>query len=125
VIHTTPANLRDDKPVAEMVQAIPPIVLPEGQEQQTPPALIGDRGYGFPMLIAVISFLGFISQLCPRCSPHGSGLGKRRYVIERTMSWFGNFRRLKLCYEKKATHFQTFHELAACIICANKLSDVT
>ncbi len=52
---------------------------------------------------------------------HGSGLGKTRYVVERTLSWMGNFRRLKLCYERFGSHFQAFHELAACLICANRI----
>lgn len=47
---------------------------------------------------------------------HGSGLGKTRYVVERTLSWMGNFRRLKLCYERFGEHFQAFHERAACLI---------
>jgi hypothetical protein len=60
--------------------------------------------------------------LCPRGSPHGGGWGTRRYVIEPLMAWFSNFRRLRLCYERTGQHFQAFHDLAACIICANKLT---
>ena len=52
---------------------------------------------------------------------HGSGLGKTRYVVERSLSWMGNFRRLKLCYEQFGEHFQAFHELAASLICANRI----
>jgi hypothetical protein len=36
----------------------------------------------------------------------------------------GNFRRLKLCYERFGEHFQAFHELAACLICANRIEDL-
>lgn len=108
-------------PTVEMVQSMPPVKQPRGRPRRRPGELIGDRGYGFPWIIKAIVALGIVSLLCPRGSPHGSGLGKRRYVIERTMSWFSNFRRLKLCYEKTAAHFQSFHELAACIVCAAKL----
>lgn len=52
---------------------------------------------------------------------HGSGLGKFRYVVERTLAWFGNFRRLKICYERTGKHFQALHELAAAVICSQKL----
>ncbi|QOJ02224.1 MAG: hypothetical protein HRU71_01410 [Planctomycetia bacterium] len=52
---------------------------------------------------------------------HGSGLGVFRYVVESCMSWFSNFRRLKLCYERTGEHFQVFHELAAALILAKKL----
>ena len=53
---------------------------------------------------------------------HGSGLGRTRYVVEQTLSWFGNSRRLKLCYGRTAEHFQAFHELAASLICFNRLT---
>ena len=35
-----------------------------------------------------------------------------------------NFRRLKLCYERSGAHFQAFHELAACLICANRIEQL-
>jgi len=122
LVHTTAANVRDEVPAVEMLESMSPVKQPRGRPRRKPRELIGDRGYGFPWIIAAIVLMGIGSLLCLRGSPHGSGLGKRRYVIERTMSWLSNFRRLKLCYEKKSIHFQAFHELAACIICANKLS---
>jgi transposase len=122
VVHTTPANVRDEKPCVQMVESMPAIKQPRGRPRKKPGALIGDRGYGFAWTIAATVLMRIASLLCPRGSPHGSGLGKRRWVIERTMSWLGNFRRLKLCYERTARHFQAFHELAACLVCAKKLA---
>lgn len=37
------------------------------------------------------------------------------------MAWWNHFRRIKRCSERTAAHFQGFHELAAYILCANKL----
>jgi transposase len=107
-----------------MVRDLPAVRQPRGRPpRRKPGALIGDRGYGFAWTIAAVVVLGIVALLCPRGSPHGSGLGTRRYVIERTMAWLGNFRRLKLCYERTGAHFQAFHDLAACLICAAKLAD--
>ena len=122
LVHTTPANVRDDMPCVQMVESMPAIKQRRGRPRKKPRELIGDRGYGFAWIIAAIVLMRIVSLLCPRGSPHGSGLGKRRWVIERTMSWLGNFRRLKLCYERTAEHFQAFHELAACLVCAKKLA---
>ena len=122
LIHTTPANVRDEAPVLEMIQSLPAVKQPRGRPRRKPRQLIGDRGYGFAWTIAAVVLLGIVSLLCPRGSPHGSGLGQRRYVIERTLAWLGNFRRLKLCYEKTGEHFQAFHDLAACVLCAGKLA---
>jgi hypothetical protein len=48
-----------------------------------------------------------------------------RQVVERSLSWLGKFRRLKLCYERFGEHFQAFHELAACLLCANRVEQLS
>jgi len=47
-----------------------------------------------------------------------------RFVIERTMSWLGNYRRLKMCYERTGEHWQAMNELAACVICAHRIQSL-
>jgi len=123
VVKTTPANVRDDQVALPLVEAMPPIPGPTGRPRIKPESLQGDAGYGSAALARFVKWLGITPLLAPlgRKRPHGSGLGKTRYVVERTLSWFGNFRRLKLCYEKWGTHFQAFHELAAAMLCANRL----
>jgi hypothetical protein len=122
LVATTPANRRDDQPLLEMIDALPAVRMPRGRPRRKPKALAGDRAYGFVKLIAEVVQRRIESLLDPRGSPHGSGLGKVRYVIERTMSWMGNFRRLKLCYERTGRHWQAFNELAACLICGNRVA---
>ena len=125
VVQTGPANQRDDTKLEDLLEAFP--VLFDGDRYGTihlqPAVLLGDRGYGFPYLIAIVLLYGIVSKLSPRGKnqPHGSGLGEQRYVVERTMSWWTHFRRINFCYERKGEHFQGLHQLAACVICANKL----
>ena len=124
VVQTGPANQRDDGKAEGLLEAFP--VLTDGRTgvpHFLPAALLGDRGYGFPHLIAVVLLYGIVSLLAPRGKdkPRGSGLGQQRYVVERTMSWWTHFRRINFCYERKGEHFQGLHELAACVLCANKL----
>jgi transposase len=106
-----------------LVAAMPSIPGPRGRPRSKPEALQGDAAYGGAPLIQQVKALGIKSLLKPltREPIHGSGLGRTRYVVERTLSWFGNFRRLKLCYERCGDHFQALHELAAAIICANRV----
>jgi hypothetical protein len=124
VVQTGPANQRDDGKVEDLLEGFPVLTDPAtGAVPVLPPALLGDRGYGFAYLLALVLLYGMVSLLSPRGKdkPHGSGLGTPRYVIERTMSWWPPFRRIVVCHERIGEHFQAFHELAACVICANKL----
>lgn len=126
LVQTGPANQRDDTKLEDLLEALP--VLTDGRTGEVhigPRALMGDRGYGFKYLIALVTLYGILSLLSPRGKeqPHGSGLGKQRYVVERTLSWLSRFRRITQCYERKGEHFQACNELAACIICANRLKN--
>jgi transposase len=122
VIAVGPANQRDEELVEPMLKQFPPIPDRKGKKQKKPKALQGDRGYGFVHIIKMVVRLAIVSLLALRGSPHGSGLGKTRYVVERTLAWLGNNRRLKLCYERTGERFRGFHVLAACVICSNRLA---
>jgi transposase len=37
-----------------------------------------------------------------RQTEHGSGLGRHRWVVERTFAWLHNFKRLLVRYERRA-----------------------
>lgn len=121
VVRTTPANVNDGVPALELVDAIPPIQGMEGRPRRRPMALLGDRAYGSKKNVRGTTARRIISLLAEPGEPHGSGLGTMRYVVERTLAWFNSFRRLRLCYEKKGSHFQALHELAASLICAKRI----
>ena len=53
---------------------------------------------------------------------HGSGLGRWRQVVERTLAWLNQFRRLRVRYEKGADIHEAFLSLACALICWNVLS---
>lgn len=109
-----------------MLDSMPPVKMPMGgRPAYKPEAAVGDRAYGTKEVIAEVVARRVESLLAPRNnSTHGSGLGTIRYVIERTMSWLGNYRRLKLCYERTGEHWQAMNELAACLICANRIESI-
>jgi transposase len=125
VVHTTPANVHDSIPAMEMLDRIPPCAGARGRPRFRPEFFQGDHAYGTPRNFAGAAARGvqtWMARLGQRDTDHGSGLGEFRYVIERTLAWFGHNRRLKVCYEKIGAHFQAFHELAAALILARRLS---
>jgi transposase len=121
VVQIGPANRRDEQWLPLLLWWLWIVLHYSGQ--RLPRALQGDRGYGFSATIALVLAWGMRSLLALRGSAHGSGLGRTRYVVERTHSWFVSFRRLLVCYERRAEHYQGMYQLAACVICARRLHD--
>src|SRR5262249_13606053 len=124
VVQTGPANEPDGKRAIAMLNALPAVVGRHGRPRRKPKIFQGDAAYGSAAIIRQVLKRGIRPLLAPYGNSkhqHGSGLGKTRYVVERTLSWFGSFRRIKFCYERTAEHFQAFHELAASLICINRL----
>jgi hypothetical protein len=123
VVQTTPANLPDQDQLPALLKAMPAVQGPLGRPRKKPGAIYGDRAYDTMAMIAfVLMTIGIYSFLAPRSSDtHGSGLGKHRYVVERTLGCFSQFRRIRMCYERWGNHFQAFHDLAACCLVATRL----
>jgi hypothetical protein len=127
VVHTTPANINDGVPALELLDLIPPIKGKHGRPRLRPEIFQGDAAYGTPTNLTGTKERG-ITPLMARPGQriagqqHGSGLGRFRYVVERTLAWFGYNRRLKICYEKTGAHFLAFHQMAAALICARRLA---
>lgn len=121
VVRIGPANERDDRRAFGLLDLIPTITGTHGRLR--PAILQGDAGYGFPDLEREVRRRRIEPLLAPRGKDvrHGSGHGRTRYVVERTLAWFSNYRRLKLCYEREGKHFQSFHDLAAMLICSKRL----
>lgn len=122
VVKTTRANVNDCTVAIELLDAIPGIPgAGPGRPRFRPAIYLGDHIYGTKANIAQTERRGVYSLLGEPRGGHGSGLGKLRYVVERSLAWFGNFRRIKVCYERSGEHFQAMHDLAAALICERKL----
>lgn len=127
----TPANVRDDTPFLSMLDAMPPVKMSlVGAPRYKPHAVVGDAGYGFDHIIPQVIERRVLPLLAPRAKPghsvqHGSGLGRVRYVVERTIAWLSNFRRIVQCYERTGSAWQAMNELACCMICARKLRKIS
>ena len=52
-----------------------------------------------------------------RNTQHGSGLGKLRWVVERTFAWLHFFRRLRIRWERLPEIHEAFKHLACAVIC--------
>ncbi|WP_408901756.1 transposase [Paraburkholderia dipogonis] len=81
----------------------------------------GDRGYDRGKYRRPLHAPGINTEIARRGEPHRSGLGKTRWVIERTISWLHNYRRLRIRFERLAFIHEAFMKIACWIICSRKL----
>jgi transposase len=56
-----------------------------------------------------------------RGSEHGSGLGRRRWVLERTFAHPHNLRRLRIRYERDDALHLAFMLLGGAVVCQRRL----
>ncbi|MBD0395537.1 MAG: transposase [Microcoleus sp. C1-bin4] len=54
--------------------------------------------------------------LAKRRTPHGSGLGKSRWVVERSLSWLHQFRKLRMREEVSSSTHEALMLLACAIV---------
>jgi transposase len=121
-VQTTAANVPDQQQLPRLLESMPAVQGPRGRPKRKPGGIFGDRAYGTAQMVALVIGLGILCFLSPRSDDtHGSGFGIFRYVAERTLACFSHFRRLRMCYERKAEHFQAFHDLAACCLVVTRL----
>ncbi len=119
----TGANRNDVTQLHALVDAIPPIGGKRGRPLSKPRVVQGDRGYDHDKHHRPLHAAGIATEIARRGQPHGSGLGKTRWVVERTISWLHNFRRLRIRFERLAFIHEAFMKLACCIICWRRLKD--
>ena len=75
------------------------------------------RGYDAEAIRQGLRERGIVPLLAMRDTEHGSGLGRWRWVVERSFAWLNQFRRLRIRYEKRADIHEAFLALACILIC--------
>ena len=51
----------------------------------------------------------------------GSGLGKTRWYVERTLAWFKRYGKIRIRTERRVENYEALVKLAACLICHRNL----
>ena len=121
-VRLTGANVHDVTQAMPLIEAIPPVRGKRGRPRRRPDQLLGDRGYDSGPLRRALRRLHILPVVAQRGQPHGSGLGVHRWVVERTLSWLHQFRRLRVRFERRADIHQAFLLIGAIVICSRFLS---
>ena len=120
----TGANRHDMKQLAALLDAT--VVEPAPAE---PPQLALDRGYDYQECRDEAAARGYPPHIPPKATDarplpppgHPGRHPPRRWVVEVGHSWFNRFRRRLTRWDKQASHYLGFVQLAACLIIYRKV----
>ena len=114
----TSANTNDVTQLIPLVEAIPPVRGKRGRPRQRPESVYGDRGFDSDAHRRTLRARGITPVLAKRNTAHGSGSSVYRWVVERTLAWLHQFRRLRIRYERRPEIHEAFLSLGCILICS-------
>lgn len=116
-IRTAGANASDHRQIIPLVLEFPKVGGKPGRPRELPDDLYADRGYDSESTRQLLRGLGIEPHIAKRRTPHGGGLGKVRWVVERTISWIKGLRRMRVRYDRLGVIQDAWTTLAASVIC--------
>jgi transposase len=116
-IRTAPANESDHRQILPLVLDFPRVGGRPGRPRRRPDVLVADRGFDSDATRQLLRWLGIEPRIGRRKTPHGSGLGEVRWVVERTISWLKGLRRMRVRYDRLPVVQDAWNTLAAAVIC--------
>ena len=122
-IRTAGANVSDHRQIIPVVLDFPKVGGQPGRPKERPDVLVADRGYDSDATRELLSWLGIEPRIARRNMAHGSGLGRVRWVVERTISWLKGLRRMRVRYDRLAVIQNAWTSLSASVICFRLIQD--
>ena len=116
-MRTAGANASDHTQIIPLVLDFPRVRGKPGRPKELPDELYADRGYDGEATRWLLRWLGIEPKIARRKTPHGSGLGKVRWVVERTASWLKGLRRMRVRYDRLGVIMEAWATLAASVVC--------
>jgi len=111
------ANRSDQREILPIVQEqFPEVGGKPGRPITQPAEVYADAGYDSETTREVLRCLGMEPSIRKRGTEHGSGLGRVRWVVERSLAWLKGLRRLRFRYDRSETIIHGLATLAMSII---------
>jgi transposase len=117
----TGGNRNDVTQLVALVERVPPVRGKVGRPRRRPQRVTADRGYDHDKYRRELRKRGIGAEIARRQSGHGSGLGRVRWVVERTFAWLHNYKRLLVRYDRRHDIHEAFLALACCLVCFRRL----
>ena len=120
-VRLSAANVNDVTLFETMVEAIEPIKRPLGRPRKRPAKWHADKAYAAQRCRDYLRRRGIACRIARKGIESSERLGRHRWVVERTLAWLNQFRRLTVRYERRASIHQAFLDLGCALICWNFL----
>jgi transposase len=117
----TGGNRNDVTQLIPLLDAVPRVRGVVGRPRRRPQRLSADRGYDHDKYRRLLWQRGIKPEIARRQTEHGSGLGRYRWVVERSFAWLHQFKRLLVRYERRADMHRALLALACCLVCFRRL----
>jgi transposase len=117
----TGGNRNDVTQLVPLIDAVPPVRGKVGRPRRRPERVTADRAYDHRPQRRELRKRGIKPEIARRKTAHGSGLGRARWVVERTFAWLHNFKRLLVRYDRRAEIHEAFLAIACCLVCFRRL----
>jgi len=120
----TGGNRNDVTQLIPLVERVPPVAGLVGRPRRRPDRVSADRGYDHDKYRRQLRERGITPEIARRGVAHGSGLGRVRWVVERTFAWLHHFKRLLVRYDRRDEIHEAFLAIACCLVCHRRLTSL-
>ena len=121
-ISLTGGHRNDVTQLLPLIDGVAPVRGKVGRPRQRAERLLADRGYDHDKYRRELRQRGVKAVIARREREHGSGLGRERWVVERTFAWLHNLRRLRTRYERDDQMHLAFMLLGCAVVCQRRLN---
>jgi transposase len=114
-------NRNDVTQLLPLVDSVPAVRGRVGRPRRRPERVTADRGHDHDTYRRQFRQRRIRPEIARRSTEHGSGLGRFRWVVERTFAWLHHFKRLLVRYDRRAEIHRAFLALGCCLVCFRRL----
>jgi transposase len=121
----TGGNRNDITQLIPLVDRVPPVRGRVGRPRRRPDRVTADRAYDHRPQRRELRKRGIASEIARRQTEHGSGVGRYRWVVERTFAWLHPFKRLLVRYDRHHDIHEAFLAIGCCLVCYRRLKNAS
>jgi len=117
----TGVNRHDSVPFGALVDAVPPIRCPSGRRRTRPAKLHADKADDMPRRRRALTRRRITVRIARTGVDSLTRLGHHRWMVERTMAGFAQFRRRSIRHDRRHDIHAAFLSLGCSLVCVNAI----